>query len=239
MHDLASFQLGDMALCGAALRKLGSGAESMEEVANRIVCYLRDSLVDSTGAKACALVRFFKTHPYEELPAELREVADGMLSDQLSSQKVQCLTLLGTTGEKPEWNERTSSIGHRAIPLPSKNIVSSFPMISQLVHQLGLEIGTVLKPDPVLLVEMDQKTYNVFHVQEAVGSACIPAQEDFVIPFGIQSVLGFGGLLPSGNLFAIILFSRVSIKRAVAQMFRPMALSTKLAVLPFEEVVFA
>jgi hypothetical protein len=46
--------------------------------------------------------------------------------------------------------------------------------------------------------------------------------------------LGFGGMLPSGNLFVVILFSKVYIPRETADMFRPLSLSVRLAVLPFE-----
>ena len=53
---------------------------------------------------------------------------------------------------------------------------------------------------------MEPKTYNVFHVPEAFDNPLIPAQEDFVLPYRIKSVLGFGGLLPSGDIFAVILF---------------------------------
>jgi hypothetical protein len=39
--------------------------------------------------------------------------------------------------------------------------------------------------------------------------------------------------LPSGEMFALILFSRVSIPTSTANMFRPLAVSAKLAVMPF------
>lgn len=49
------------------------------------------------------------------------------------------------------------------------------------------------------------KTYGVFHVAEARESAYVPAQADFVVPYGIRSVVGFGGPLATGDLFAVIL----------------------------------
>ena len=112
-------------------------------------------------------------------------------------------------------------------------------MISNLIQQFGLEIDTVLAPNPNLLVDVEQRSYNVFHVPDAAGSPYIPAQEEFVVPFGVRSVLGFGGMLPSGNLFAIILFSQSRIQREVAEMFKTLVLSIKLAVLSFEDTVFA
>jgi hypothetical protein len=45
-------------------------------------------------------------------------------------------------------------------------------------------------------MEMEQKSSNVFFVQETAGSPSIPAQENFVIPYKVRSVLDFGTLLP-------------------------------------------
>ena len=239
MYDLETFTLRDMTEFGSALRKLGSGAESMEEVANRIVHYIYDHLINrQTGQKSCALVRFYKTHPYGELDTELREFAQTLLGDQSTSAEMKCLTLLATVGDKPEWNLRIKSVGHRAIPLPSEKVVTQIPMISQLVRQFGLEVNTVLKPAPDLLLDLAQTSFNVFHVSDAVGSPYLPAQEEFVIPFKIKSALGFGGILPSGHLFAIIIFSKVPITQAVAHMFKPVALNVKMTVISFEGAIF-
>jgi hypothetical protein len=50
-----------MIVLGSALRKLGNGAGSMEETANRIVRYLYDQLTSrQTQQRACVLVRLFK-----------------------------------------------------------------------------------------------------------------------------------------------------------------------------------
>jgi len=107
-------------------------------------------------------------------------------------------------------------------------------MTTPRIQQLGLEVNTVLQPDPAVVMDMAQTTYNVFLIPDAVGSRYVPAQDDFVIPFGVNSVLGFGGILPSGNLFAIIFFSKVKVSRQTADMFRSLALSVKIAILPFE-----
>jgi len=63
------------------------------------------------------------------------------------------LTLLATVGEQAEWNVRDQSIGHQAIPLPSEEIVARAPMISQLIRQLGLEIYTIIRPEPSILID--------------------------------------------------------------------------------------
>ena len=117
--------------------------------------------------------------------------------------------------------------------MPSEEAIESVPMISRLLSQLGLSASALLKSDSALMLDTGQSTFNVFHVPEAEGSPCVPAQKDFVLLHGVKSVLGFGGLLPLGDLFAVILFSRVPIHKATAELFKPLALSAKLAIVPF------
>jgi PAS domain S-box-containing protein len=234
MLDFSRFSLSNMVACGGFLRSLGDRAASMEEVAGRIVARLDDWFrVPETGEPACALVRLFRTQMHQHLPAELQALAREQMAPAAPGPETRCLTLLGTTGLLPEWQTPARSQGHRVIPLPSVDVLARFPMIIQLVRQLGLEAGSMLHQSPTLLVDWEQRTFNVFHVPEAVGSPHIPAQADFVVPYGVRSVLGFGGMLPGGDLFAVILFSRVPIPRNTAELFRPLALCVKVALLPF------
>jgi hypothetical protein len=233
MYDLTNFTLSDMTACGAALRKLSPGARNMEEVARRLVHFLHDNLHDARGARVCALVRFFKTHPYEGLDDGLRGFARRILAGAAPTPGMKCLTLLASAGDQPEWNARQTSAGHQAIPLTSAEMLQRFPMTSQLVKQLGVEVAALLHPDPALLVDQEQKSFNVFHVADAVGSPFVPEQEEFVLRYGVRSVLGFGGVLPDGNLFVVILFARAYIPQETAELFKTLALSAKLAVLPF------
>ncbi len=239
MYDIRRFNLSDMTACGAVLRKLAANARSMEDVANKAVRHLYDEMVDgATGQRAMSQVRFFKTHPYKNLDEELRLFCNGVLGDTRAPADMKCLTLLASAGEEPEWNSRHNSKGHKAIPLPSEELILQFPMISNLVKQLGLEINSIISPDPSCLSDIEQTTYNVFCVPETPGSPYVPAQDDFVIPYDIKSTVGFGGILPSGNLYAIIMFSKVPISRETAELLKPLALAVKVSVLPFEHTVF-
>ena len=236
MFDLEGFTFAEMTEVGADLRRLGTGAESMEEVANRIVQYFYGQFTSKeTNERACVLVRLFKTHPFGELDEELRQFAVTLLKGSNASPEIKCLTLLATAGERPEWNSRRTSGGHKAIPLASERAVQESPMIFQLFSQLGLSFSALQKPDPMLMLETDQSSFNVFHVPEAQGSPYVPAQKEFVIPRGVKSVVGFGGLLPPGDLFAVIIFSRVHIPRKSAELFKTLALSTKLAMVSVPE----
>ena len=232
--DLTAFRLSDMVECAAHARTLGEGVDSMEEVASRVVEFLYGSFRDpATGLNACPLVRFFQTQAYGEIPNDFRAAADRSFPNRASAPSMTCLVLLATRGDEPAWNDPRASRDHLAIPLPSEEIVGQAPMISQLIKQLGLPIDAVIRPDSNFLLEAQQTSFNIFHVSEALGSPYIPAQSSFVAPYGIRSVLGFGGILPTGNLFATIMFARVSIPPETAALFRTLALNVKLALLPF------
>jgi hypothetical protein len=237
-HDIAEFTMADMAACSAGFRRIGEDASSMEETAGRIVDYLYRQLSAQGSEGPLALVRLFKTHPYNELKPELQALASKLLGCR-PAPSMKCLTLLGTIGTKPAWCSRGLSSGHQVIPLASEDGVARIPMIANLVHQFGLEVSEVLQPDPKLIVDLDQRTFNVFHVPVAAGSPVVPAQQEFVLREGIESVLGFGGMLRGGDLFAVIMFSRVPISRQTADLFKSLSLSVKIALLPFEARVFA
>jgi hypothetical protein len=234
MYDLSHFSLSDMTRCGSELRKLGAGASSMEEVAGRTVRLLHERLrTPGLDAPACALVRLFVTLPFAELTPDLRDFAQRLLGGAPAVPTVRCLTLLATRGAEEAWNSRGRSVGHQVLPLASEEGIARSPMIARLVHQLGVPTSALLSADPGVVVDVDQHSFNVFYVPEAPGSPYIPAQREFVEPYAIRSVLGFGGLFPSGELFATILFSRTPIPREVAELFRTLALNVKLAMLPF------
>lgn len=238
-YDARNFTIREMTECGAALRKMGEDGRSMEDVARRMVRYLYDGLIDGqSGERACSLIRFYKTHSFGALDDGLQDFARARLKGHPVSPDTKCLVLLATAGEVPDWNSRKTSRNHQAIPLPSEEAIGQAPMISNLITQLGLSVGMVVKPDQRLLLDLEQKTYNVFHVPEAFGSPHIPAQQEFVIPQGIRSVLGFGGMLPSGDMFAVILFFKVPVLRETADFFKVLSLNVKVAILPFEQAVF-
>ncbi|MBD2597617.1 HAMP domain-containing histidine kinase [Nostoc spongiaeforme FACHB-130] len=236
MYNLNQFTLRNMSECGLALRQLGQNVTTMEEAGRAIINYLYKSLVDDkTQNQSCALIRLFKTHSYGDLTPKLQASARELLGDGEILPDLKCLTLLATVGEQPEWNSRYESRGHQAIPLANENAIANIPMVSQLIHQLGLDPGTVIKPDPSLMVDIEQQMYNVFHIPDALGSPYIPAQHEFVIPFNIKSVAGFGGILPSGNMFVVMMFLKVAISSATVDLLRPLALSVKTALLPFDD----
>lgn len=237
MYQLTRFGLREMTECGAALRRLGAEATSLEEVASKIVRFLYTHLIDEAGHPACALIRAFKTYPSDLVGPTLQRFVAKKLGHDVRTSSPKCFLLIASAGQEPDWNDRLRSKRFQAIPLEGETFVAQFPMFSQLLTQFGVDLHTFLKPGCNLLVDQEEHRYNVFHVAEAVGSPYIPFQQEFVVPYRIQSVLGFGSLLPCGEIFAVILFSKVTISREVADRFQALALCAKIALLPFERDV--
>ncbi|MEO5332129.1 MAG: PAS domain S-box protein [Magnetococcus sp. YQC-5] len=239
MHDLKMFTSMDLGLLGESLRNAGFGCDSMEQVAHKIATIMYDYFLNKeTGKRSFALVRLFKTHSLEYLPSTLRNAVLEGLPNNREIHHPQCLTLLGTRGDDDAWNSRHTSKSHQAIPLYSEEFTNSLPMVSSLLIQLGLQISEVIRPMQPIQLEAQGHDYNVFFVEEALGSPLIPAQEAFVIPYGIRSVIGFGGVLVDRSVFAVIAFAKDPIPKSTALMFRPMARNVTAALLPFVSRVF-
>jgi hypothetical protein len=235
--DLRTFDLREMLACGLALRKAARGGRSMEQTAQRAARFFRDGFRDEAAAdgdRQCVLARVYRTMRYDRLDPELRAFADRLMHTATPAPAMRCLCLLASAGDRAEWNDRRESRGHQAIPLPSPEMVEQAPMIAGLARQFGLELSSLVSPSQEL-ADLGGKTYGVFHVEEALGSSLIPAQNEFVVPFAVRSVVGFGGGLRSGDIFAVILFTRVPVTRDAADRFRSLALDVKTAFFDFDE----
>lgn len=227
------FEVDNLLTCAASLRALGSDAQSMEEVAAAVVGQLRASFTDETaGSSVLPLVRFYVTQPVGSLEPDLQDVARATGTDVFPERNVMCLALLASAGEESTWNDRRQSLAHRAIPLPSIEAVHRLPMIARLIDQLGLDAGLVVDPDLVVVPACGPRGVRVFYVSEARDSPYVPAQNDFVIPYGIRSVVGCGGTLPNGSIFAVVLFSTTPIPATALDAFVMMGLAVEVSVLP-------
>lgn len=233
--DVTDFTVGAMLRAGIAIRRAVRAADSLEEAADIITRYLYDHCVTRSGERSCALVRFYKTHRYADLEPELQEFAAEQLDGASAAADMRCLTLLGTAGDEADWNSRHASKGHRTIALLSADSVRAAPMIIRLFEELGVDIESLISVAEPRARGSDARTYDVFHVERARGNPHIPAQREFVERYGIESVVGFGGVLRSGELFAVILFSRDPIPGRSALRFRTIALDVRSSLFAFDE----
>ena len=235
MFDVTNFSLKDMTQCGLALRDMGNNARSMEETTNRIVHYLNDHLTDAAGEKVCALTRFFITMPYGELDDDNQRHAEKLLGGAPDSAHLRCQTLLATVGIEPAWNDRRQSNYYRNLPL-TPEILDANPMYVQFAESFGVIMDYSVTPDPELIAELEQTSYNVFHVLDAQNSEYVPDQTTFVFPYGIRSVIGFFGMLPSSQVFSVVIFTRAVVPRNIVNYLKTLAFNVKLAILPFDDV---
>lgn len=234
MYDLASFGLTEATLAGIHLRRIGDRVATLEDASQEVSRFFYEEFHDdATGDSDFVLARCYQTLPLGELSPELASYARAVFPDQRFDEDTRCLTLLGTFGGRPEWQRRERSHGHRAIPLADENTLASLPMVARLTESLGLRAAEVVRPDPAFLRERDREGFNVFYVENASGSPYIPAQDHFVAPFGVRSVIGFGFVMPPDRIFATILFARRHVSSATADLFKTVALSLKLGMLRF------
>ncbi|MGZ8421646.1 MAG: PAS domain-containing sensor histidine kinase, partial [Nitrospira sp.] len=221
-------------------RQLGEQSSSLRDVAARAVDYLYATLGNSvTGARDCILVRCFKTISYSRLDPSIQQLAREKLGGITPFPELKCFTLMATAGEQPDWNRVERSHRYRVIPMVNADFVKQFPMFSQLLHQFGVSTAFDVTPEGEWLVDVEEKTYNVFYVPDAVDNPYVPVQEEFVRKYGVKSVLCFGGMLPSRDLFAVILFSRTPVPRDTAMLCKSLALSLKTSLLAFDEAADA
>jgi hypothetical protein len=172
------------------------------------------------------LVRVFAIVPYRRLDAAERAYLGPL------HEATPVLTLMGTRGIEPQWNDRRSSQNHRAIPLVSEAFVDEAPMIAKLFAEIGdspfspqarAQERTLLDGD-WQFVKKTADTDGLFFVGDARtttdlrGRRVIPAA-DFVDRYGVRTVFGFGRRAEDGSLAVVIVFSRKALLRTFAQRF--------------------
>ena len=231
--SMGHFSLADAVDLGARLRRVGTGATSMEEVAVAVVRLISEATVTETGEASCALVRCFVTTDHDRLPTGLARLVD---QEEDHEPDDRFLVLLATEGVEPDWCDRRRSHHHQIVPLAGSATPATFPMITQMFRQFGSPLPAPARRGAAFIEPADH-AFGVFHVEKATGSADIPDQ-DFVAAYRVASVAGVGGRLPTGDVFAVLMFSRDPIDGQVAALLQLLAMSIKLAFLPILRPVF-
>lgn len=225
MGSISDLTVGAVADHARRVRDVAASASTFEEAAQALAEYARRQLGDERDV---VLARVFRTMPLHQLPEDIAAKAtQGAPSDVTLEPTTRCLALMGTSGVEEAWCTRARSEAHQAIPLPSETAVAKLPMVAQLLASLGYDLAEVVKPDADLMLELGDRTCGVLHIDDAVESPHVPAQEHFVEPYEVSSVLGCGGALPSGELFVLMLFVRSTVGAEVADLFRILAVSIK------------
>ena len=213
------------------------GVASFEEVGQKCVDILYEAYSDSI-----ILARLFTTVSYGELPGSNKQFVDNLARSAgivpLMTDRTPVLSLLGTRGLRSEWNDRRLSKGHVGIPLASGAFISSIPMMSRLLKQLGLDLAWIDQWDTKIVAEKNLSKFSgMFYVNDArtevdtQGRNVIAAQ-DFVEEFDVRTVFGFGGgYLQAETFVVLIVFTRESIQQDIIQPFTTVINAFKIATL--------
>ena len=189
--------------------------------------------------ESLALVRVFATVPFRELPDHNRNFVRRLMRDRrmenLLAPEVPVLSLLGSRGALPEWNDRESSRGHLGIPLASAEFVDAIPMISRLLSEFGLKIVGLEGGGARIVTSRVGTLSGMFYVGDArtevdaQGRLVISAQ-DFVAEHGIRTVFGFGGAyMLERSYLAVIFFARETVDAERARELAPLSSAFKAA----------
>ncbi len=204
-----------------SLKESASLQEAAQLLADACFEEFKESLV---------LVRIFATIAHAKLPEFNRQFARNIAIEMGHEDKLTdntpVLSLIGTRGVEPEWNDWRKSQGHLGIPMLSKEIVQEIPMIAQMLKDLGLGLDWLSVPEGNEIGESRGHTGGVFLVPDAKTSTdslnrkIIPGQE-FVEKYGVKTVFGNGArfAVQSNEFIVSIFFSRQSLDKSIARRF--------------------
>lgn len=226
MISLSVLSVRGLAELCTRISDCSTAATSMEQVAGRAIAVLRNAFTGDDGRSDIVLARLFVTSSTTALPAELRDRARAQcLQDGTGTGTGRNLLLLATEGDLPAWCDRRRSRAHEVLTLGDPAHLGSMPMVAALVSHLGLDVDGFLRGN-----HSTENELGVFFVREALGDPAIPDQH-FVREHGVRAVLGFGDVLPGGEVFTVVVFTRSPVADEVAAMFRTLAVAAKLAML--------
>ncbi|GLZ39802.1 SpoIIE family protein phosphatase [Actinokineospora sp. NBRC 105648] len=206
-QDIARFGLADMVHTMADLRGRAERAPDFAAAAEAVVRGLHEGFT-TDGVPVLRRVQLFTTRALRDLPLDLRP--DSYDAD------LRCLLLEAGAGD-------VAAGRTRVIPLPS---VEAAPMIAAMAAEFGLSAQDLVSG----VDTTGSDGFGVFHVPVAAGSPHVPDQR-FVAEHGIASVLGFGGVLPGGTSFCVVMFSAVTIPAETAAQFKAIAIGVRVGLL--------
>jgi hypothetical protein len=215
---------------GKRLARCGCLEVAAQKVTDSVYAEFKDSVV---------LARFFATVPFEMLPTENRNFVAGMMSEKklipMLHSRTPILSLLGTSGQEDDWNDRRKSHGHIGIPFVSSDFIDQVPMISHLLKSLGFSMDAILGNGTGITQTTMGKMAGIFYVPDAATALDekkrkIISAQDFVSKYNIKTVFGIGGgYMQESTFIVLIVFAREHIDEERARCFLPLSTAIKAA----------
>jgi hypothetical protein len=231
--NLVHYTLGDVNSLRERVHGALEGCASLREAAQECA-----SAVYEDHQESVALVRLYATVPVRQLPPADRSFVSALAASggaaAALTENTPVLSLLGTRGDEPDWDDRQKSKGHRGIPLVASSFVEAIPMVSRLMHDMGIGVGWLDTHDTKIVVKSLGRIAGVFYVRDAATGVddhdrlIVPAQ-DFVRSYGVKTVFGLGGSYLNGTCVILILFTRELMEREEVEKFMPLVNTIKSA----------
>lgn len=200
-----------------------SRADVLEEAAQELATALHGRFEESV-----VLARVYLTVAFGSLPKVneqfVRALAEGAGANGELRPETPVLSLVGTHGKEGEWQDRRDSRGHVGIPLISASFIDAIPMISRLLHELGVGLDWADTADLEFIKKMGTGLFFVDDAAQATdqqGRHIIPVQ-DFVSDYGVTSVFGVGGAYDTGQMLVLVVFTGDRLDRDSAECFLPL-----------------
>jgi hypothetical protein len=227
---LTRFSVDDLVDVSALVREMAAGATTMLDVAQQITDHLFARLVDEDGHPGCVSVRIYKTHRVDRLPEDLAETARIVAGGPVPAG-VQALVLLGSTDEPGRMPALQPT--DRVRPLTPEALEDQ-GLLTRLIESLGLDLGLALDPDAARDRQLHRQTYDVFLLPDVLASEWVTDENRPVVEqLGLRSLLALGGVLLSGELFFLVLFTTVTVPERTADLLRSFAPAVQAALTPF------
>lgn len=233
-QTLSSLSFAEIEQLRAGIEAAGTQATAVEDAAAAMAKLLANM------AGTVALARVFVVAPFAKLPSAERDWASALARSigraQALPEATPVLTLLGTSGVEPAWNDRLRSEGHRAIPLIDRSFVEGAPMIGALLSSLKLDLGH--RHDGSIELRTVAGGLNArFLVDNAATSVdgagrLIIGAQPFVAKHQLRSVFGMGGSYVTGELAVAIVFTREELHAADVDRFTSLISTFKMATSP-------
>ena len=205
----------------------------MQVAAQRFVDILYEEFEEST-----VLARVFGTVAFRELPDRDKEFVRKLAGirecgSELNDETI-VISLLGTRGRKPTWNDRYGSAGRLGIPVVSCSFIKTIPMVSVLVAETVTGVPWMEKQKSKILVTSLGKMARMIYVHDAGtdltgGGVKTVAVQNFVWDHDVKTVVGLGGSYLNESFVSIMLFTNETITSEEVKKFMPLVNTFKTA----------
>lgn len=233
MSTLSNYSSAEIINFRGRLQQQLEGCADLQEASQK---YIR--LFYAEFQESVVLARLFLTVPLEALPSRDQAFVTNLAAAEgighLLNGKTLVLSLLATCGGQPGWNDRYQSQGHLGIPLVTASFVESIPMVSRLMHDMGIGLAWLDEPEQDFVVKSLGQIAGVFYVRDAKTRLDrqhrkIVSAQDFVAAHDVRTVFGLGGSYLNGSFVTTIVFTRETIERSQIEGFLLLVNTFKVA----------